>query len=343
MKTTSLILGSLLALSAGRVQAQGSDCPTIPAEADFGLCQMFLGIANIEGFGCVALSGCGYTWNNTDYSSYFFQELAVCEAQCAETQCDQIPSNVDFGDCDMALGTAYIEGQGCVSISGCGYTASDGIDYTDYFFTEMEECETQCNGESECNPIPSGIDFGPCAMVLGVAPDESGNCVTYSGCGYTGSDGVDYSSYFYSSDQECEAACGSSCIDPALMDPNVLCPGIWAPVCGCDNITYSNDCEATYFGGVTSFTQGECLTGVSEIQTSVIRTYPNPASHLIRVDVPSGLHLTRYEITGTDGRTVKAGNFQQNLDISSLPAGIYFLRAKASNSRMTFEARFSKN
>ena len=48
------------------------------------------------------------------------------------------------------------------------------------------------------------------------------------------------------------------CIDELLIDPNMGCFEIWAPVCGCDGVTYSNSCHATYYGGVTSFEQGEC-------------------------------------------------------------------------------------
>ena len=52
------------------------------------------------------------------------------------------------------------------------------------------------------------------------------------------------------------------CIDEELIDPNMGCLEIWAPVCGCDGVTYSNSCYATYYGGVTSFEEGEC--GASE-------------------------------------------------------------------------------
>jgi len=50
------------------------------------------------------------------------------------------------------------------------------------------------------------------------------------------------------------------CIDPSIIDPSVLCPAVYDPVCGCNGITYPNECVAKYYNGLTSWTQGICPT-----------------------------------------------------------------------------------
>lgn len=48
------------------------------------------------------------------------------------------------------------------------------------------------------------------------------------------------------------------CIDPSLIDPTAFCPFIYAPVCGCNNVTYNNSCLAMVTAGVTMWTSGPC-------------------------------------------------------------------------------------
>jgi len=47
------------------------------------------------------------------------------------------------------------------------------------------------------------------------------------------------------------------CINEGLIDETVACYLIYAPVCGCNNETYSNDCIASS-NGVLSYTEGAC-------------------------------------------------------------------------------------
>tara|TARA_B100000945_G_scaffold310368_1_gene302226 strand:- start:765 stop:983 length:219 start_codon:yes stop_codon:yes gene_type:complete len=51
-------------------------------------------------------------------------------------------------------------------------------------------------------------------------------------------------------DPEPEAPCEIEGID------GVVCIEVYEPVCGCDNVTYSNSCYAQ--NSVSSWTEGEC-------------------------------------------------------------------------------------
>ena len=48
-----------------------------------------------------------------------------------------------------------------------------------------------------------------------------------------------------------------TCINEDLIDPNRACTKEYRPVCGCNNITYSNSCVAEG-NGVTEWADGAC-------------------------------------------------------------------------------------
>ena len=48
------------------------------------------------------------------------------------------------------------------------------------------------------------------------------------------------------------------CADKELIDTTIICDSIYNPVCGCDNNTYYNACEALNKGGLNMYSIGQC-------------------------------------------------------------------------------------
>lgn len=61
-----------------------------------------------------------------------------------------------------------------------------------------------------------------------------------------------------------------------------------------------------------------------------LKVYPNPASDYVNVTVPetvAGATLSLYDASGKTVKTVKAAGTTNRIDLSSVPAGVYFLKA----------------
>jgi hypothetical protein len=347
---------------------------------DFGECDMVLGIALVNGE-CSFLSGCGYIVNQVDYSPFFFENEADCEA-CLDQNCTDL-SGVDFGACAMPLGLALINNT-CQAISGCGYVVNE-VDYSPFFFENIEDC-LAC--PDACYDLVN-VDFGDCDLFLGIA-FVNGTCTNVSGCDYLVNN-VDYSNQFYSSVSDCENAC-ITCIDESVIGtldcgadyepvcgcngrtywnsciaadtdgvidytqgpcacpdeyiPNdeVACFDIYDPVCGCDNVTYSNECYAFYFNGITEWVPGECPNNILEQGNVEFTIYPNPFDDMLKLSREQN-GQAMIEIADALGRVVFVQTIfekEVQLDLKQLTAGVYFLSLTDRNTGNTITSRLVK-
>ena len=304
---------------------------------DFGLCDMFLGFTWLNGT-CAPLSGCGYVIGNIDYNPNFYATAWECQQNCGNPLTDCINQwQIEQGylvDCSPDLNP----------VCGC-----NGIEYSNacsafYYGGVTSYTNSPCS-QNDCRVIPASIDFGACAMPLGWARLEGG-CTMTSGCSYVAQNGFDYSDFFFTTEEDCQAGCDSTvvCVDSSLIDLNVLCPAVVDPVCGCNGITYNNSCEATNYGGVTAFTTGPCATEVNELSAGQFSIVPNPFEESFRIilkqAVPS--HAAVVDLTGRVLETIPSSRIQQAIDASHWPAGMYIIYLYKGNTKIASQSIIKK-
>lgn len=306
------------------------------AGVDFGQCDMYLGVAVVNSV-CINVSGCGWEVNGTDYSPFFFPDFETCQFTCGfppeEPECLNL-EGLDFGQCDMFLGYALV-GTTCIAMSGCGWEIG-GVDYANNFFFYLEACQMSCEvpvKNPECLDL-DGLDFGQCDMFLGYALVGL-SCIDVSGCSWE-ANGTDYANHFFETYQECVSNCDDLvCIDQTIIDPEYLCDDVDAPVCGCDEVTYINACEAVHIHGVLSYTSGPCTVGLSERNGAKLHGYPNPFNeYFVLTGLPEGVKFVRVvDITGREVFSVTTALMRVNVTASSAwPAGCYLVHVIGENS-----------
>ena len=224
-------------------------------------------------------------------------------------------------------------------VCGC-----DGITYDNSCYainygglTSWVDGACQMPGLDTCLVIPPNVNFGACAMVLGVIR-QNDSCFMVSGCSMIGSNGTDYSGYFFNSLWECNSFCMNDtiiileCIDSSIINLNVLCPGIYEPVCGCDSITYDNSCIAYNYNGILQYTPGPCPdTGVKLLANYLFSVYPNPTEDRLYFSGERLDEVLDVSLLNLDGRVIVTSINKNSLELDFIPSGYYTLIFRLSD------------
>ena len=199
------------------------------------------------------LAAGSYTVTIVDAFGCSIQETIEIENECNVGSTCQDLAGIDFGLCDFVLGVALVNGE-CIDLSGCDWTVN-GVDYSDYFFTDLQvciqSCETStCNFDGTLESLPwlemlangtehsiqhyiyNGEDvffhkYCPDPLIndaMSTLYDCSGNAICYfeGFAGFTGENcpGFPYNAIFQSHLTDCTlTSCASSSAADVLVEP----------------------------------------------------------------------------------------------------------------------------
>jgi hypothetical protein len=120
----------------------------------------------------------------------------------------------------------------------------------------------------------------------------------------------------------------ADCINEDQIEENFACTEEYAPVCGCDEVTYSNHCYAYFYHGITSWVEGECTDAVNDFETTANwKVYPVPTADGITLkDLPEGVWTCKmYDSRGRNVMTQDVLNGER-LGLETLEEGWYTIQ-----------------
>lgn len=126
--------------------------------------------------------------------------------------------------------------------------------------------------------------------------------------------------------------CPDICEHQNLIINEIECPDLIDPVCGCNDVTYDNECIAQYKHGVLEYTKGKCVTSLTQTDNKVdVSLFPNPVFNNSITLSASSETITKLELFDHIGNSIpfkssfSNGSIQISYD-DCLSSGLYILR-----------------
>ncbi len=186
------------------------------------------------------------------------------------------------------------------------------------FLEQLIDTTVECNPHFNYDPV-----CGVCDGDTITFPNE---CYAKYRAGFT--------RYYYG-----ECLNDSVCVDTFLIDTFKYCSDFYDPVCGCDSITYTNECIAKYRYGVKKWKKGKCTTSNSNInkgENVLVKIYPNPFVNRINFmfdvdNIPESIEILDIYGNKIHKKIIKNKSVNQTIYFDSAISGIYLINLKFKN------------